>query len=283
MKTQNTLVYFFILVGGALPQVSFGSEVFYKIDSHKFSVPQENIPDLSPWSWVKSVIGLEQDVESFIFEFSGDEVKSYASVYISKKNSIDQKIIGAVYHVNPDEKERFDEPEKYSNLWYATNSYASRKVMFDESSGYYLVYEKTDYRGKFYVFSRPPEGELPASMDDFFVAACSGSSTTELRHVICSKQFFIADDLVVDFSISLDNLASLVDVVSFLRTMFAEWEIMEVGFELKQIMIENLKAVDTSSVSVEWTGTTEWHKLDIPNTEMERLNTKLYTGNICSN
>lgn len=227
MKTLNIQVFFFILVCGSLPQISFGSEVIYNIGAHKFSVPQKNIPDLSPWSWVKSVVGLDQDVDSFIFEFSGDEIKSHIGAYAPTRNSLDQKVIGAVYHVSQDEKNRFDAPEKYSNLWYANNGYDSREVSFDERSGYYFVYEKRGYRGKFYVFLKPPEGELPASMDDFFVAICSGSSTTELRHVSCSKQIFIADDLVVDFSISLENLVSLVNVVSFLRATFAEWRVSE--------------------------------------------------------
>ncbi|WKD50582.1 hypothetical protein [Microbulbifer spongiae] len=227
MKTLNILVCFFMLACGAIPQKSFGSEVVYNIGAHKFSVPQKNIPDLSPWSWVKSIVGLDQNVDSFIFEFSGDEVKSHVGAYTRKNNSLDQKIIGAVYHVSQDEKERFDVPRKYSNLWYATNGYDSREVSFDERSGYYFVYEKKGYRGKFYVFSKPPEGELPESMDDFFVAICSGSSTTELRHVSCPKQFFIADDLLVDFSVSLGNLASLVNVVSFLRATFAEWKISQ--------------------------------------------------------
>jgi hypothetical protein len=227
MKTLNILFCFFILACGSLPQISFGSEVIYNIGAYKFSVPQKNIPDLSPWSWVKSVVGLDQEVDSFIFEFSGDEIKSHVGAYTPTKNSLDQKVIGAVYHVSQDEKNRFDAPEKYSNLWYAIKGYGSREVLFDENSGYYFVFEKTGYRGLFYVFSRPPEGELPASIDDFFVAGCSGSSTSELRHVSCSKQIFIADDLVVDFSVSLENLVSLVNVVSFLRTTFAEWRVSQ--------------------------------------------------------
>jgi len=227
MKKLNILICFLILACGSFPQISFGSEVIYSIDTHKFSVPQKNIPDISPWSWLKSLVGLDQDVESFIFEFSGDEIKSHVDAYTPTRNSLDQKIIGAIYHVSQNEKSRFYTPEKYSNLWYATKGYGSREVLFDENSGYYFVFEKKGYRGLFYVFSRPPEGELPASIDEFFVAGCSGSSTTELRHVSCSTQIFIAHDLVVDFSVSLENLASLVSVISFLKATFSEWRVSQ--------------------------------------------------------
>ncbi|WP_300433126.1 hypothetical protein [uncultured Thalassolituus sp.] len=221
MKTLNILVCFFILAFGSFTQISFGSEVTYNIGAHKFSLPQKNIPDLSPWSWVRSLVGLDQYVDSLVFEFSGDEINSHIGVSTPTRKSLDQEVTGAMYHVSQDEKDRFDFPGKYSNLWYATNGYGSREVLFDENSGYYFVFEKAGYRGLFYVFSRPPEGELPASMDDFFVAICSGSSITELRHVSCSKQVFIADDLVVDFSLSLRNLVSIEKVVVFLRTTFA--------------------------------------------------------------
>mgnify|MGYP006207810813 CR=1 FL=1 len=107
MKTLKILVCFLILFCGSLPQVSFGSEVIYNIGAHKFSVPQKNIPDLSPWSWMKSIVGLDQDVDSFIFEFSGAEIKSHISEYTPTGNSIDQKVIGAVYHVSQEEKSRF--------------------------------------------------------------------------------------------------------------------------------------------------------------------------------
>lgn len=224
MRTLNILASFLMLGCALLPNSSFGSEVIYNIGEHKFSIPKKNIADLSPFYWINSVVGLDQNVDSFIFEFSGDEINQYIGTYIPRINSINQKVIGGVYRVNRLEKSRYDDTERYANIWYANNGYEDREVSFDERSGYYFVYEKKGYRGLFYIFSMQPEGVIPATKDDFFVASCSGSSSTELRHVSCSKEFFIADDLLVRFSVSLENLAYLVSIVSFLKEKFSEWE-----------------------------------------------------------
>jgi hypothetical protein len=225
MRTLNILAGVLMLCCGSLPTVSFGSDVIYKIGEHKFSIPKKNIADLSPFYWINSLAGLDQNVDSFIFEFSGDEIMQNISAYIPRINSIDKKIIGLVYRVNQVEKIRHYDTDEYANIWYAINGYENREVSFDERSGYYFVYEKKGYRGLFYIFSTPPEGVLPATKDDFFVASCSGSSLTELRHVSCSKHFFIADDLVVRFSVSLENLVSIENAVLFIKTKFAEWRI----------------------------------------------------------
>lgn len=224
MRTLNILASVLMLGCCSLPSNSFGSEVIYNIGEHKFSIPKKNIADLSPFYWINSVVGLDQNVDSFIFEFSGNEIKRNISAYIPRIKAIDNKIIGRVYLVNQVEKTRFYDTEIYANIWYANDGYENREVYFDERSGYYFVYEKKGYRGLFYIFSMQPDGVLPANKDDFFVAGCSGSSLTELQHVSCSKQFFIADDLVVSFSVSLENLVSLESIVSFLKGKFSEWE-----------------------------------------------------------
>ena len=223
MKIPIVQTYFF-LICVTLPQVALSAEVTYNVGSHTFVVPKNNIPDLSPWGWIKSVAGLDEDVDSFIFEFAGEDIQPYVKGYVPEKNSIDQKVIGAIYHVDSIERARFYDVKKYADIWYANHGYDAREVVRDQSSGYYLVYEKEGYRGTFYVFSKPPEGAIPGNKEDFLVASCSGSSVTELKHVGCSKQFLLDDDLMVDFSISLENLKSQGSVTSFLEEKFAEWE-----------------------------------------------------------
>lgn len=207
----------------SLASNAFGGEVIYKIGSYTFNVPKENVPDLSPWGWIKSVAGLDEDVDSFIFEFSGVEVQSDIKDYVAKKGPIDQKVIGAMYHTNDVERKRFFDTQKFSDIWYAKNGYERREVQFDKESGYYFVYEREGYRGLFYVFSKPPESELPSDKADFFIAICSGSSLTELKHVRCKSQLLFKPDLAVDFSVPLENLKVQSQVVAFLKERFSEW------------------------------------------------------------
>jgi hypothetical protein len=202
---------------------SMSDSVTYKVADRKFEVPKSNVPDLSPWVWIKSIVGLDEDVSSFIFEFSAKEAQQYVSGYVTRDGNIDQKIIGAVYPLNEKDSIQFLDVSQYENIWYAKNGYEKREVIFDKQSGYHFVFEQKDYRGMFYVFSKYPESTLPTDLDEFFVAVCSGSSLKELKHVRCSSKFIIFNDTQIDFSIPLKNLKFYNDIRMFLDKKISAW------------------------------------------------------------
>jgi hypothetical protein len=223
MRMLGCLKILSLSLGLTVASNAAGGDVNYSLGSYTFEVPKENIPDLSPWGWLRSLAGLDQEVDSFVFEFAGSEVDSAVEGYSLADESKEQKLVGAVYLIDDKERAELSDPSKLSDIWHARNGFEDREVVLDEHSGFYFVYERRGYRGMFYVFSKPPEARLPGKREDFFVAVCSGSSTTELKHVSCSSKFLLDPDLMVDFSVPLGKLKLQPQVRAFLADTLSEW------------------------------------------------------------
>lgn len=223
MKIIYLKLLFFVFAL-SLAKNAVGDSVIYNVGEHKFEVPKSNVPNLSPWTWIKSIAGLDEDVSSFIFEFGGEEAGQYVNGYVAEEGSINQKVIGAVYPLNEKDRAQFFDISQYADLWYARNGYEEREIVLDKQSGYYFVFEQKGYRGMFYVFSKYPESTFPESLEEFFVAVCSGSSLKELKHVRCKSRFLPFEDIQVDFSIPLKNLKYYSDVKAFLDKQVSVWK-----------------------------------------------------------
>jgi len=189
-----------------------GSEVVYNLDPYTFKVPKNNIPNLSSWVSLKSVVGLDEDVNSFSFEFSDAG---------AQLNSV-EKILGAVYKITLEEYKNYFDSQRFSDLWYGENGYENKEVVFDEASGYYFIYESKSNKSRFYVFSKVPDLTLPAKKDDFFIAICSG--IVKLKRITCTSQFLYADDLLVDFSIPVQDLEDYSKSVDFIKNTLSKWQ-----------------------------------------------------------
>lgn len=200
---------------------SLGGDIHYKVGPHGFKVPQENTLNSTGWRWLRSMIGLDESVGSFMFTIDPilSEVDSNNSRTVRNVN----KITGSVYLVNSVERERLNDFIKLADLWNARNGYERREVVFDEASGYYFIFEREGYRGIFYVFSQSPSSEMPPNKDEFYIAICSGSSITEIRHASCKIRLFIAPDLQVNFSIPFEHIGRQERVKACIKNSLLKW------------------------------------------------------------
>lgn len=201
------------------------AQVTYKIGHYGFQVPKENVVDLSPWHWIKSIGGLDKNTGSFMFQLSGSLVGAEVNEYMARIDNLDKPVVGALYLINEVERNRMNDPSSLADLWHARNGYEDREVVFDEESGYYFVFEKKGYRGIFQVFSKAPESDLPKEKQDFFVTSCSGLNSEEIHRATCNIKVLYKPDLMLSYSLSFKNLKAHHQVEALLRQTLSEWEI----------------------------------------------------------
>ncbi|WP_447894312.1 hypothetical protein [Vreelandella sp. GE22] len=198
-------------------------DVKYGVGPYVFELPKENSPKLSFLKWIESLSGIDKEVDSFLFYFDGEEIASIVDSYAVRVGSKKKDVTGAVYFINDVERERFYSSRELEDLWYAVNRFKDREVVFDEVSGYYFVYEKKGYRGLFYVLSQSPSGRLPDNKNDFFIASCYGSSSTEIRDVSCTHKFLLNPDIMVSFSFSIESIKAQSEIKSYLEDRLMSW------------------------------------------------------------
>lgn len=212
-----------LIVSCFFSAAALGGGVYYKIGPHEFKIPQENALDSTGWHWLRSMVGLDESVSSFMFSFTTDTMLSTMENHRTESVRNNSKIIGSVYLVNRVERERSNDLNKLTDLWYAREGYERREVIFDDASGYYFVFEREGYRGMFYVFSKPPESDIPSHKEEFYMAICSGSSVAEIKHASCKVRFFIEPDLQVNFSVPIEYLGKQERIKNYIKESLLEW------------------------------------------------------------
>lgn len=200
-------------------KVDAGSYVKYIVGEVPLIVPMEELANVSPWLWFKSFSGIDENVDGFIFELNPKEVEGYNPKHINSK------IIGSVSDFSRDSLSKYSDSSEFSELWYGKLDYADREIIRHEESKTYFVFASKGYRGMFYVFSDKPDENkwLPSDKRDFLVAICSGSSVNELKNVTCSRQFLIQNNLLVNYSFSLDNLVNQKKLDLFILNKIISW------------------------------------------------------------
>ncbi|GEM77577.1 hypothetical protein [Vibrio sagamiensis] len=215
MRLLKFSIIIFILSTSSL-YVS-ASEIQYKIGGKNFSFPSSYIVDLSPWGWLKSIGGLDEEVNSVYLEFSSSEIKL-------RNLGIRRSIFVSVEYYADLAKKRYLDTSRWSSIWYAKNHDSDREVLFDDLSQFYFIFEKHGYRGLFDIFSVMPTGELPVNRDDFYVATCDSSSISEIKHSGCTRQLLI-DDLMIEIGFPFHYLSHIQDIETFVISKLNAWEV----------------------------------------------------------
>lgn len=217
---------FFTTVFLIMSNYAKASDIDYVIGKHRLKVPSQNVVDSSSFHWLKSIVGLDEDVSSFIFTFNTKYVERFIEGYNLNSECANGELSGSVADFSRESIEKFNSPEQYRALWEGTLDYDDREVIRDDVTGYYFVFASKGYRGMFYIFSEDPNTlkELPSSKWDFFIASCSGSSLKEFRNVTCNRQLLKYDDLLINYSFSLHNLKYKKELDFFIINQIDSWK-----------------------------------------------------------
>ena len=217
-------IFIFIFILSTSSLYVSASEIQYKIGGKNFSFPSSYIVDLSPWGWLKSIYGLDEEVNSVFLEFSSSEIKLRNDVHIDDGLGIRRSIFVSVEYYADLAKKRYLDTSRWSSIWYAKNYDSDREVLFDDLSQFYFIFEKHGYRGLFDIFSVMPTGELPVNRDDFYVATCDSSSISEIKHSGCTRQLLI-DDLMIEIGFPFHYLSHIQDIETFVISKLNAWEV----------------------------------------------------------
>jgi len=222
MRPLNFRVIIFLL---SLVSVCVdASEVQYKIGEEKFSIPSSYVVNLSPWGWLKSISGLDEDVSSVLVEFPESEMKLKVSDYIEGNSGIENTVSVEVTYYDELARKRFLDTSVFSDIWNATKLNSDREVLHDDVSQLYFVFEKNGYRGLFDVFSVRPIGDLPVDREDFYVASCSSSSVSEIKHAGCNRRLLFRPNIMINIGFSFSNLRYIKDIEVYVLNNLNAWQ-----------------------------------------------------------
>lgn len=213
---------------GVVWAASLKDYVVIRAPGHDFYVPKKNLPDLGYLGWIYNIPGLDKKGPSFIFEFAGEEVAAEVPGYLINNRHINQKVIGSVAVLTPQELERAKTDHHLSSLWTATEGYRDREVVYDNNLGLYRVYSGPDYKRTWDLLNVFPDSNsaVPANKYDFWIGSCIGGDIAfdDGEEIVnCDSQFLVGD-IVIDFSYSDKNLLRLDAIKEFLRNKVVEWQ-----------------------------------------------------------
>lgn len=222
---MNKIIMTLAMLLMALPTIA-SDTARYIVGDKNLEVPTNIIVDMSPLQWLKSLTGLDDEVEGFLFEFKSAEIKAHIPNYVILENQHKAKVIGSISDFSNESNERFWESKEYNSLWYALEDYDDREIIKHESSKYHLVFSSLGYRGKFHVFSVYPDidRKMPKNKWDFLVAICSGSSINELKNVTCNRSLLLRDNLLVSYSFNFENLKNQPLLDEFIKQQITSWQ-----------------------------------------------------------
>lgn len=200
------------------------SEVQYKIGDEKFSIPSSYVANLSPWGWLKSISGLDEGVSSVLVEFPESKMKSNISGYIEGDSGIENTVSVEVTYYDELARKRFLDTSVFSDIWSAKKSNSNREVLYDDVSKLYFVFEKSGYRGLFTVFSVEPIGNLPVDREDFYVASCSSSSVSEIKHAGCNRRLLFRPNIMINIGFSFSNLRYIKEIEAYILNNLNVWQ-----------------------------------------------------------
>ena len=199
------------------------TEVHYKIGSESFNVPSSYVVDLSPWSWLKTVSGLDENVNSAFVEFPESEIKLKVSDYVEGSHGVENTVSVEIIYYDTLARKRFLDTSVFFDMWHAKNLNSNREVMHDDVSQFYFIFEKNGYRGLFDVYSIMPIGNLPADREEFYVASCSSSSVSEIKHAGCNRRMLFGSNIMINIGFSFSNLKNIKEIEKYVLSNLNKW------------------------------------------------------------
>jgi len=219
--------YLFVVVLVFLSAIALASdaEVTYKFKGGRVNVPRSYIVDMSPVSYLQSLIGLDKDESSFTLSLSGSELTNDIEGYVANISGRDQSLRISIFDVYDEASKKLLSNQKYSGAWYAKDGYESREILPSAQSGWFLLFGSKGYRGNFLVLSQYPDVKkvMPENVRDFLVARCFGSNSQPFKDVKCSSKFIEQGGVLVEVSFSYENLKLAKEIEAYVQKRLSQW------------------------------------------------------------
>ena len=206
MKLIYIAIAFVSMIALSVPLRAFADRtITYRVGEYTYDVPTKNVLSEGVLGTLKSMAGLDKEVNSFLFK-------------------TDSSVLGGIYATTPNERVSYRSTDRFAPFWYARSRFSDREVVFHEDSGFYLGFDSVGYRGMFTVYRLYPDKNkaMPESRESVYVADCNGSSVSELKDVTCNRQV-ILNDILVQYSIPFQDLPKILEVELDVINSILEW------------------------------------------------------------
>ena len=228
MRTERMRRAFLLLVcGGALAYlpsaaIAAGTQVVHLGDA-QLDVPKRYLTGSTPW-WLRFLSGLDnsEDVE---LEIDASEVASSVTGYQPFENRMKNNLLIHLVALNDEDRARYFDHERFSDIWRGAGSYRDRIVERDKA-GTFRVYRKIEYPNSWEVFKVDPDSSsLPTDVYASWYGHCLLLHTpvvTSEQSVLCTSNI-VMGNLAAEFHISGKNLAEIHGVREFITKLVAQW------------------------------------------------------------
>jgi len=202
-----------------------------QLGKYTFNIPKQYSQEGALPHWLIITPGLDDGSKDYLLRFPAKEIVAAIPGYKEMDGRYTEDITAILAVLTSVEVKRYEDSERYRDLWNATGSYLERIVELYTHKPWFKIYRKIEYPNSWAVVSQSPENGalLPKDTLDFWVAHClSGNSplTKSGEIAICDSYVFY-EDIVIDFSVSEQNLDVINDVRSYLKNTIENWRVAE--------------------------------------------------------
>ncbi|MGR4068620.1 hypothetical protein [Billgrantia sp. C5P2] len=213
---------------GYSASVFMSDTVKVNLGDDTFEIPKVNSRQGSMPSWIANLPGLDDGSKAFVLEFSAEGLSEAAPGYQVRDGDYIE-VIRAVLHVlEPYEVARYEDPDRYRDLWEKANSGKEEVIEAHHVDGWYKIYPRTSSRNWSVVRQLPRlGGGAPKDPLDFWVADCrySNSPVTETGMRERCLTYIFYDDIAVEFYVSGQNLHLIDEIRDHLRERVESWRV----------------------------------------------------------
>lgn len=201
------------------------------LGDHEFRIPEENALTEPLPIWLRWLPGLDDGSRSALLVMRADELGKNIPGYQTSDGRYRDDITVRIAALTPVEQQRYRNSRlrsQLADLWFGRGSYHSRRVEPVPGERLYKVYRSIEYPRSWALLKEYPDPTkpLPKAPLDFWIAHClaGGRPIGETGKGVTCRSHVLADDILIEFSVSDYNLPVIEDVRGFLKAKVLEWK-----------------------------------------------------------
>ncbi len=180
-------------------------------------------------SWLYN-LGLDDDEGDFLLTVKADYMAKNLDDYKPDIGNLREDILLYLAVLTKEETQAYQDPARADGkrIWFGEGWYKNRVIK--EYGGYYKVYPDPKYMRQWDLLSVYPDSTkpLPKKFADFYVATChevNNTVATASPFDTCNVQMVASKNLLIEFSVSEQNLHLLPEIKKFLVNLIESWEV----------------------------------------------------------
>jgi hypothetical protein len=197
-----------------------------RLGGNEFAIPQRYFQDggQAP-SWFRWLPDLDDGSRELLLMIPASEVAAAVPGFIPKDGHYDDDLRLRLVALQEDEKRRYLDPNRFSDIWASTGSYRDPIIETDPETGIVRVYRHVEYPNSWEAFTISPNKPIPSDLFSFWIGHClnSRSPLTHSGALALCKSYILVADVGVNFTMSAQNLKNIDGIRNYLASLVSQW------------------------------------------------------------